>query len=357
MPPLARRARLQVLRAGSHGASALAWSPTGSVLAVALAHGSDSATLRLYSLDVGGEMTHEAVYAHRRLVHQLDWSADGAYLLSVSADGTAKVWHADATGPQLALNTALAHPGFVYSGRFRPHGAATKRERAGGDEADGPPLLATGGADGRLRLWNTQRAEQLAEAPAHSENLNSLSWADDTKVWSAGSDGSVRLWMVSTSGGAAITPGTALERRELSGKTINSLELHPFKRRILLQLRDEHSSLLALDTRLGGVGARYAGHAVGYNFVRASYSPDGRFVVAGGLDGTACVWAEDSCQLISKMAVGVTGPVLHAAWSAVDGVVAFCSHGPTNPIVLTYHNPNIAAANAERADNRLAASG
>ena len=78
--------------------------------------------------------------------------------------------------------------------------------------------------------------------------------------------------------GADLKLISSIEKKELRDVPINSVTLHPNRRRLLLQTRNHQ--LLALDTRLQHFSARYQGHRVGEYHVRATYSPDGRFVVA-----------------------------------------------------------------------------
>ena len=90
---------------------------------------------------------------------------------------------------------------------------------------------------------------------------------------------------------------------------INSVALHPNRRRLLLQTRNHQ--LLALDTRLQHFSARYQGHKVGDYHIRASYSPDGRFVVAGSDDGRFYAWAEESGHLLVDGLAVILSPARH----------------------------------------------
>lgn len=53
---------------------------------------------------------------HQKLVYDLSWSRKGKYLLSASADGTARVWSLS----EQKQEKVLAHPSFVYAAQFHP---------------------------------------------------------------------------------------------------------------------------------------------------------------------------------------------------------------------------------------------
>ena len=180
-----------------------------------------------------------------------------------------------------------------------------------------------------------------------------------------------------------------IEKKELLGAPINSLAVHPkLARRLLVQTRDHQ--LVSLDTRLGNLSVRYRGHQVGlaaaarrhlehiaaapilllpllttrssrvhhqvgeYN-VRAAYSPDGRMVVCGSEDGSLFVWEEESgAVLLDSWAVGLNGPLLQVAWCPHDHVLACCSYGPHNPVLIYFHDPEVAIKQSKEAASRTA---
>ena len=109
---------LHALPSGSNGATALALSRDGALVACAI-HSEDRAVVAIYNIGSGQQRLR--VHAHHRTIHELSWSADGQKLLSVSADGSAKLWRttpmAGAEGEPLAT---LLHPSFVFCGKMQP---------------------------------------------------------------------------------------------------------------------------------------------------------------------------------------------------------------------------------------------
>lgn len=84
---------------------------------------------------------------------------------------------------------------------------------------------------------------------------------------------------------------------------------------------------------------RYAGHKCVDYHIRATYSPDGRYVVVGSDDGTLFAWVEESGDLVFEgLPVGFHGPLLQIAWSHHDHVMTMCSYGAANPILTFFHD-------------------
>ena len=321
---------LHTFPGGANGATAVSISPNGSLLAIAL---EELGHVMLAVHELGSGRRRMLIHAHHRTVHELCWSADGDSLLSVSADGTAKLWrlHLDESSepPEAAVAT-LGHPSFVYCARMQPAGPLGARGTLGG----GAPLLVlTGCNDCALRLWDAAKEELLAVKTEHKARINCITWASETNlIFSADAKGVVRQWeLVGPQGAVELKALPPIEKKELDGVPINSLSLHPNRRRLLLQTRQ--NQILALDTRSQHFAARYLGSACSEYHVRACYSPDGRYVVAGSEDGRWFLWAEESGNLLlDGHVVGFSGPLLQIAWAPTHHVLAMCGYGANNPV-------------------------
>jgi WD40 repeat protein len=321
---------LHTFPGGANGATAVSISPNGSLLAIAL---EELGHVMLAVHELGSGRRRMLMHAHHRTVHELCWSADGDSLLSVSADGTAKLWrlHLDESSepPEAAVAT-LGHPSFVYCARMQPVGPLGARGTLGGSA---PLLVLTGCNDCALRLWDAAKEELLAVKTEHKARINCITWASETNlIFSADAKGVVRQWeLVGPQGAVELKALPPIEKKELDGVPINSLSLHPNRRRLLLQTRQ--NQILALDTRSQHFAARYQGSACSEYHVRASYSPDGRYVVAGSEDGRWYLWAEESGNLLlDGHAVGFSGPLLQIAWAPTHHVLAMCGYGANNPV-------------------------
>ena len=364
-PCLMPNALLHALPAGSNGATALALRPDGTMLAAALAHG-ERALLALF--DVASGRQRILLHAHHRTVHELSWSADGSRLVSVSADGSAKVWQPsvllDEASPEHQVEplAVLPHPAFVYCGRLLGSTAkAAGAARGGGGAAAAataaaaaaPSLLATGANDCAVRLWDVSEGASLGgpglKQPAplctqlqHAARVNALVWsADGAHLFSADGAGVIKRWeLLGTQGarGGELRCVATIEKAELLGAPINSLSLHPTRQRLLIGTRRHH--LVSLDLRLLHISMRYTGHTCGKYHLRAQHSPDGRFVVAGSEDGSLFAWSEESgALLVDGRQLGLSGPLLQLAWCQHDHVLALCGFGPNSPLLVYHYDP------------------
>lgn len=84
---------------------------------------------------------------------------------------------------------------------------------------------------------------------------------------------------------------------------------------------------------------RYDGHTCFRYNVRAEYSPDGRYVVAGSDNGLLFIWKEDTGDILMKaLDVGYRGPLLQAVWAPEEQILVMCSYGSQSPILVYKHS-------------------
>jgi WD40 repeat protein/transcriptional regulator with XRE-family HTH domain len=156
---------------------------------------------------------------HTGAITGIVFSTDGQYVLTASTDKTAHLWET-ATGR--ALQTFIGHTDSVNDVALSPDGR----------------YAATASADKTARLWETATGRELHILTGHTEAVNSVSFSPDSQyLLTAGSDNAVRLWEVQT----------GAELRLFTGKKLFS----------------------SSDTQPGLVD-------------KAVFSPDGKFVLAGG---------------------------------------------------------------------------
>jgi jouberin len=120
--------------AGERGALALQFNRNGDVLAVAIQEVNDY-VIQFFTVD--GMRKFRSIRAHVDLIYELQWSPDDRLLMSVSADGMAKIWKGD--GHRARPKQTLVHARYVYSGKFHP-------------QLD--LLVVTAGMDGIIRIWD-----------------------------------------------------------------------------------------------------------------------------------------------------------------------------------------------------------
>jgi WD40 repeat protein len=204
--------------------------PQESLVCVALAAdgrnvaaGDRNGTIHLWVLDPPGTPPRSFA-GHLGAVTGLVFEADGA-LLSVGLDGTLRRWdfgsnkgrllRADAGSLRgIALSRAIgcvALAGDRLLIRCPDSSVVATDGHAGGTRcvafsADGA-FLASGGADGAVRLWRTSDGGALVSFEGHEGPVQTVAVSPDRRfVYSGGADGTLRRWAIRSAALSARAP-------------------------------------------------------------------------------------------------------------------------------------------------------
>ena len=264
-------------------------------------------------------------------------SADGARILTTSADGPPQVWDAR-TGRK--LSTLEGHTKSVNAVALSPDGQTVATAGADGSvklfhaddgraisvletgaelvhavafSNDGK-LVAMGSADGSLRVRDVSTGHQLAVNKGDHLPISTLAFSKDAKVLAVGDEvGTVRLVDPHT--------GEATDRFEISGYALRTLAFSPNGKILAAGGDDWHAHLLKLPS---GEEHELCDHM---GPIRAlAFSPDGTTIATASDDGTARLWPttlgrepvrspeRPEAPDISKRLDGHTGAVLAVAF-------------------------------------------
>ncbi|BAZ24725.1 WD-repeat containing protein [Kalymmatonema gypsitolerans NIES-4073] len=167
------------------------WSHDGKFLVTASA----DKTARIWNFS--GKLMAE-LKGHKEQVNSADFSRDGKHILTTGVDKTARIW--DTSGKQLAI---LKHQEYVTSASFSPDGkrVITTSDRLPATSSDTKPLV-NNSDDKIAHIWDL--SGNLLIQLKHQDKVNSASYSPDGKyILTASNDKTARIW--DTSGKLLVT--------------------------------------------------------------------------------------------------------------------------------------------------------
>ncbi|HEU5376302.1 MAG TPA: WD40 repeat domain-containing protein [Ktedonobacteraceae bacterium] len=276
---------LSTLKEIIHG---VAWSPDGSMLAVAY----KNREVQVWDIDTG---SIKQQFQGERINYCVAWSPDGRTLVS-GEKSFLFLWDIE-TGEK---RSTLQIPG-------KKEQISQKINKSVAWSPNGQ-MLASGSDDGLIRLWHPTTGRVICELPGHSKGVNSITWSPNGQTLASSSDDQkICLW----------NPATGELMGTLDGHfdNIDSIAWSP-DGQILASASDDQKICL-WDVDEERLSATIEVHTK--PIVCIAFCYDGLLLASKSLDGTVRLWQCETGEELAQIDEPASG------WR---GRLAFHPHAP-----------------------------
>lgn len=287
------------------------------------------------------KVTH-SIRAHATEVNSVSFNTSGKILFSGSSDGTVRAWEAASCRPlgeyrgvgtahpllcvrgsedgEFVLGTGCDRKCFIWrvgTGRVYQTLVGHKGKVLAGEFSRvSPSEVITGSSDRSMRVWDIARGRSLQTINCQS-SCNDIAVTIGGQFASAHQDGVVRFWDTRTK-------HLVHELKALHQDQCTSVSFSSSGNQLLTNSRDH--TLRVIDPRTYEVVTtlQHQGYQCGFDWCKASLSPDGLYATAGSSSGSLFVWNTRSGKLERELRVGHQGAIACCVWRPDGEGLASC---------------------------------
>jgi tricorn protease-like protein len=208
---------------------------------------------------------------HSGRLYGVRFSPDGKFVVTASADQTARIWEVPSGQLKATLRGHSAH---VFGVDFSPNSSR----------------VVTASGDGTAKVWQAGNGSMLLELKGHTKGVLAAAFSPDgNRIATASDDGTVKIW------GA----GGGNELRSLTIGTVGvyALAFHPNGH--LLAVGSGNGGLAIWNTENGNQVRSFTGHKRAVSSV--DFTQGGNRLVSASVDNSARIWNANSGNQIHNL--------------------------------------------------------
>jgi WD40 repeat protein len=255
--------RMAIYRGHSHWTHALAFSPNGKILAST----SEDCTLRLWDVSTGQQL---ALLRHNHPLRGLKFSRDGNTVAIACDDHLVRIYHLPGLLTASVPLTSQSHCLMSLVG----HTNAVLTIAIGDDDLQ----LASTSTDGTVRIWDLSTGKCVRAIACEYVPLRAILSADGRQLFVSGMSPNIDVW--DTESGQLV--------RTLSGHLdwVLAIEMSADGQKLYSAGADR--TIRAWDLRTGNCVSVLRAHQ--QRILTIALTRDGRYLVSGGEDRTISIW-------------------------------------------------------------------
>lgn len=283
-----------------------------------------------------------SIRAHATEVNSVSFNASGKILFSGSSDGTVRAWEASTCRPmgeyrgvgtahpllcvrgsedgEFVLGTGCDRKCFIWrvgTGRVYQTLVGHKGKVLAGEFSRvSPTEVITGSSDRSMRVWDITKGRSLQTVNCQS-SCNDIAMTVGGQFASAHQDGVVRFWDTRSK-------HIIHEMKDLHQDQCTSVSFSHNGNQLLSNSRDH--TLQVIDPRMYKKVStlQHPGYQCGFDWCKASLSPDGLYASAGSSSGTLFIWNTRTGKLEKEHRMGHQGAIACCIWRPDGEGIASC---------------------------------